>query len=386
VFFALTDDQQAFAATVREFLADRFDLDAVRGVVEDPDGDGHPLTLWKGLADQGALAVLVPEEHDGLGLGLLDAQVVARELGAAVAPGPWTPTVLAAEAVRLAGSPEQQARWLPSLAAGETVGTVALRGEAGSWDGRGITVDAAGERLSGTASPVDYPNVAGLLVVAATDPSGTPGLYLLEAGDGAERSSTIGGSAQGLAVRDQRTYDGTARVGAVELTDTPAEALAGGTLTGAEAVSAVLARGAVLTAADLVGTAREALTRTVDYDRDRKQFGVPVGSFQAIKHTMADLHVGVTMAEHAVLFAAHAVDGNDAGDPATDIAVSVAKAKAADAAWAATGAMIQFFGGIGFTWEHEAHFFYKRARRRAPLFGTADEHRERLAALTMDTV
>jgi acyl-CoA dehydrogenase len=209
-------------------------------------------------------------------------------------------------------------------------------------------------------------------VVAATDHAGAPGLFLVEPG------------AQGLAVRDQHTYDGTARVGAVELADTPAEALTGGTLSGADAVSAVLARGAVLTAADLVGLAREAFTRTVDYDRDRKQFGVPVGSFQAIKHTMADLHVGVTMAEHAVLFAAHAVDSNEPGDPATDIAVAVAKAKAADAAWAATGAMIQFFGGIGFTWEHEAHFFYKRARRRAPLFGTADEHRERLAVLTMD--
>ena len=175
MFFALTDDQQAFATTVREFLADRFDLDAVRGVVEDPHGDGHPISLWKGLADQGALAVLVPEEHDGLGLGLLDAQVVARELGRGVAPGPWTATVLAAEALRLAGSPEQQAAWLPGLAAGETIGTVALRGEAGSWDGRGITVDASGERLSGTASPVDYPAVAGVIVVAATDPSGTPG-------------------------------------------------------------------------------------------------------------------------------------------------------------------------------------------------------------------
>jgi alkylation response protein AidB-like acyl-CoA dehydrogenase len=369
VFFALTDEQQAFAATVREFVADRFDLDAVRAVVEDPDGDGHPLTLWKGLADQGALAVLVPEEHDGLGLGLLDAQVIARELGAAVAPGPWTTSVLAAEAQRLAGSPEQQAAWLPALAAGETVGTVALRGEAGSWDGRGITVDASGERLSGTASPVDYPAVADVVVVAATDPAGTPRLFLVESG------------ASGLSVRDQHTYDGTARVGAVELADTPAEPLTGGTLAGAEAVAALMARGAVLTAADLVGLAREAFTRTVDYDRDRKQFGVPVGSFQAIKHAMADLHVGVTMAEHAVLFAAHALDTHD---PGKDVAVAVAKAKAADAAWAATGAMIQFFGGIGFTWEHEAHFFYKRARRRAPLFGSSDEHRARLAALTMD--
>jgi alkylation response protein AidB-like acyl-CoA dehydrogenase len=365
MFFALTEEQEAFASTVSEFLADRFDLEAVRGVVEDPDGDGHPLTLWKGLADQGALAVLVPEEHDGLGLGLLDAQVVARALGAGVAPGPWLATVLAAEAIRLAGSAEQQSRWLPALAAGETVGTVALRGEGGAWDGSGITVDANESRLSGSASPVDYPNVAGLLVVAATDASGTPGLYLVEAG------------ASGLSVRDQRTYDGTARVGAVELADTPAEPLASG---GPDAVAALLARGAVLNAADLVGVAREALSRTVAYDRERTQFGVPVGSFQAIKHRMADLHVAVTMAEHAVLFAAHALDTDD---PGKAIAVAVAGSKASDAAWEATGAMIQFFGGIGFTWEHEAHFFYKRARRRAPLFGSAEEHREQLAALTM---
>ncbi len=370
MYFALTEEQQAFADTVREFLADRFDLDAVRGVVEDPDSDGHPLTLWNGLAEQGALAVGVPEEHDGLGLGMVDAQVIARQLGAGVAPGPWTGTVLAAEALRLGGNDEQRARLLPAVAAGETVGAVALRGEGGSWDARGITVDSTGEgRLSGSASPVDYVGVAGLLVVAATDPTGAPGLYLVEAG------------AEGLSVRDQRTYDGTARVGALELTDVAAEALEGGALADSDLVTAVLARGAVLTAADLVGVAREALTRTVAYDRDRKQFGVPVGSFQAIKHTMADLHVAITMAEHAVLFAAHALDTDDAG---VELAVAVAKAKATDAAWSTTGAMIQFFGGIGFTWEHEAHFFYKRARRRTPLFGSADEHRERVAALTID--
>ena len=374
MFFALTDEQQAFASTVTDFLAERFDLEAVRGVVEDTAGDGHPLTLWKGLADQGALAVLVPEEHDGLGLGLLDAQVVARALGAGVAPGPWLATVLAAEAIRLGGSAEQQARWLPALAAGETVGTVALRGEGGAWDGSGITVDVTSQegggsdRLSGSASPVDYPAVAGLFVVAATDSSGTSGLYLVEAG------------ASGVSVRDQESYDGTARVGAVEFADTPAEALTGG---GPDVVAALLARGAVLNAADLVGVAREALTRTVAYDRDRTQFGVPVGSFQALKHALADLHVAVTMAEHAVLFAAHAVDSKDAADPDVAIAIAVAGSKASDAAWDATGAMIQFFGGIGFTWEHEAHFFYKRARRRAPLFGSAAEHREHLAALTM---
>jgi alkylation response protein AidB-like acyl-CoA dehydrogenase len=136
----------------------------------------------------------------------------------------------------------------------------------------------------------------------------------------------------------------------------------------------------VLVAADLVGTAREAVARTVAYDRDRQQFGVPVGSFQAIKHALADLHVAVTLAEHAVLYAAHAVD---AGLDGADLAVAVAKAKASDAAFDATAAMIQYHGGIGYTWEHEAHFFYKRAKRLAGQYGDGDAHRARIAELTI---
>jgi alkylation response protein AidB-like acyl-CoA dehydrogenase len=136
----------------------------------------------------------------------------------------------------------------------------------------------------------------------------------------------------------------------------------------------------VLVAADLVGIARSALSRTVAYDRDREQFGVPVGSFQAIKHALADLHVGVTMAEHAALYAAHAVD---TGLEDAALAVSVAKAKASDVALDSTAAMIQYHGGIGYTWEHQAHFYYKRAKRLAGQFGTADAHREKIAALTI---
>ena len=136
----------------------------------------------------------------------------------------------------------------------------------------------------------------------------------------------------------------------------------------------------MLVAADLVGIAREALTRTVAYDRERKQFGVPVGSFQAIKHTLADLHCTVTMAEHAALYAAHAVE---VGAEDAALAVAVAKAKAGDAALASTAAMIQYHGGIGYTWEHEAHLFYKRAKRLAGQWGDAETHRARIAELTI---
>jgi alkylation response protein AidB-like acyl-CoA dehydrogenase len=166
------------------------------------------------------------------------------------------------------------------------------------------------------------------------------------------------------------SYDGTVR-----LAD-----LTGGTVEELATTPEIRSRAAVLVAADLVGVAREALSRTVAYDRERKQFGVPVGSFQAIKHTLADLHCTVTMAEHAALYAAHAVE---VGAEDAALAVAVAKAKAGDAAVASTGAMIQYHGGIGYTWEHEAHLFYKRAKRLAGQWGDAAAHRARIAELTI---
>jgi alkylation response protein AidB-like acyl-CoA dehydrogenase len=337
VFFALTDDQREFDAAVRSYLADRFDLDAVRGVVESPESDGNPDSLWKAAGEQGWLAVLVPEEHDGLGLGMVEAQVIARALGAGVAPGPWRGTVLAAEAVRMAGSDEQRAAWLPRLAAGDAVGAFTLRGTA-----------------PGTLPAVEYGAPADVVVARSGD-----GLALLTDGTSTPRGS----------------YDGTTRLADVEAG--AGEALPGAT---ADVVTELAARATVLTAADLVGIAREALTRTVAYDREREQFGIPVGSFQAIKHALADIHVGVTMAEHAALYAAHTLD---AGLPDSPLAVSVAKAKASDAALDATAAMIQYHGGIGYTWEHEAHFFYKRAKRLVGQYGDGAAHRARIAELTI---
>ncbi|MEJ8278519.1 acyl-CoA dehydrogenase family protein [Pseudonocardia spirodelae] len=340
MFFALTSDQQEFGAAVRDYLAERFDLAAVRTVVEDPSSDGNPESLWRAAGEQGWTAVTVGEQHDGLGLGLVEAQVIARALGAGVAPGPWRGTVLAAEAIRLAGSEEQQAAWLPKLAAGEAVGGLTTRGSAAS----GLPV-------------VEYGAIADVVVAPTED--GLPGLSLVTGA-----SSTPVGS-----------YDGTTRL--ASLTGGTAEALPGITV---DLQRHLVDRATVLVAADLVGIAREALSRTVAYDRERTQFGVPVGSFQALKHAMADLHVGVTMAEHAALYAAHALD---AGLDGAELAVAVAKAKCSDVALQATAAMIQFHGGIGYTWEHEAHFFYKRAKRLAGQYGDVAVSRERIASLTL---
>ena len=361
--FALTDEQRALDSTVRDYLAERFDLSRVRQVVEDPAGDGHPPVLWTAAAEGGWLAATVPEEHDGLGLGLLDACVVATALGAGLAPGPWRDTVLAAEAVRLAGGDGQRADLLPGLAAGDTVGTVAVAG-GGVPDPAAVEVREQGGRLSGRASAVPHAHVADVLVVVAGGADGGAALHLVDPGD--------------VTVTRLDALDGTTRLCDVALDDAPARRLE---RSSGDAVAALLRAGAVLTAADLAGVARESLRRTVAYVGEREQFGRPVGSFQALQHHLADLHVAVTMAEHAVRYAAHAADAalHDAV-----LMASVAKAKATDAARDTTAAMIQYHGGIGYTWEHEAHLFFKRAKREEYEFGDAAWHREVVARLVVD--
>jgi alkylation response protein AidB-like acyl-CoA dehydrogenase len=335
VFFALTDEQRALQESVRGYLADRFPTSAVRQqVYDDPAGDGIPESLWQAFGEHGWLAVMVPEESDGLGLGVLDAVVLSRCLGAGVVPGPWLSTVVAGEALRLGGGGSAEAaKWLERIAAGE------------------VKLSFAPD----LSLPVEYAAVADALVAVH---------------DG--RLTLLGPEA--YTVTPVAVLDRTTRLARVSVSGSGLEL-------DPAAIAPVLARATVLTAADLAGIAREALSRTVAYDKERVQFGKPVGSFQILKHTLADLHIATTMAEHAVLYAGYALD---AGRDDADLAVSVAKAKASDAARDVTAAMIQFHGGIGYTWEHDAHFFFKRAKRQEYAFGSASEHRERIAALTLD--
>jgi alkylation response protein AidB-like acyl-CoA dehydrogenase len=333
VFFALTDEQRALQDSVREYLADRFPTSAVRAVYDDPSGDGIPESLWQAFGEHGWLAVMVPEEADGLGLGVLDAAVLSRCLGAGVTPGPWLSTVVAGEALRLGGGSPETSKWLERIASGE------------------VKVAFAPD----LSLPVEYAAVADALV-AVHDGK----LSLLEP--------------DAYSVTPVAVLDRTTRLARVSVTGSGVELAT-------SAIAPVLARATVLTAADLTGIAREALTRTVAYDKERVQFGKPVGSFQVLKHSLADLHIATTMAEHAALYAAYALDTSR--DDA-ELAVSVAKAKASDAARDVTAAMIQFHGGIGYTWEHDAHFFFKRAKRQEYAYGSASEHRERIAALTID--
>ncbi|MCM3924823.1 acyl-CoA dehydrogenase family protein, partial [Frankia sp. AiPs1] len=238
MYFALTDEQRALAESVRGFLADRFDLRAVRAVVDDERGDGHPADLWRAIGEQGWLSVCVPPEYGGLDLGLLDAQVIAREFGAGVVPGPWAATMLAGAAVRRDGSPEQAAAVLGPLGAGELVATVALRGP-GRRLGRGgiaVRADAAG-RLDGAASGVEYAHVADVIVVAATEPDapsapeGSPAPDVSSApdlsggaggGDGGVGLYLLARGGAGVRIDRQPSIDGTTRLAALTLTGAPA--------------------------------------------------------------------------------------------------------------------------------------------------------------------
>jgi acyl-CoA dehydrogenase len=346
VFFALTDEQRALQHSVRSFTADRFGLRGVREVWDDPDSDGDPPQLWKGVADQGWLAGLVPERFGGLGLGLLDAAVIARCWGEAVAPGPLLPTMVAAEAIRLGGTEEQQRDWLPRVASADARLTLA----AGN-----ATVD--NDAVTGRFTHVEYAHVADRIVVAADG-----GSWLVDP------------AGLGVNITRHDALDRSTRLCTVELEGATGEPLG-------DVRAGVLDRAAVLYANDLAGVARQALRRTVEHVGTREQFGRPVGSFQAIKHALADLHVAVTMAEHAAWYAAYALDQ---ALPDATLAVSVAKAKASLAARDATAAMIQFHGGIGYTWEHDAHFYFKRAKREEYQYGDAATHLERVARLVID--
>jgi alkylation response protein AidB-like acyl-CoA dehydrogenase len=348
--FSLTDEQRALQSTVREFLSDRFPLTSVRELYDNPDSDGDPSDLWKAVGENGWLAVTIDEEHDGLGLGLLDAAVLARCWGEGCVPGPFLPTLIGTEAIRLAGTPEQKSEWLPRIATGEVKLAVALENQ---------RVTAVGDALSGKASYVEYAHVADRIVIAAD--GGT--LWLVDP------------SQSGITVSRHDALDRSTRLSTVELSGAQAERLPN------QAFRDIVERATVLYANDLAGVARVALTRTIDYDKTREQFGKPVGSFQVIKHTLADLHVATTMSEHAGWYAAHALD---VPLPDASLAVSVAKSKASDTARDVTAAMIQFHGGIGYTWEHDAHLFFKRAKREEYQYGDGTHHRERIARLAVD--
>jgi len=366
VDYELSDDQLALQEAARALLDGECTTERVRQVAA---GERHlDDALWKAMAEQGWTAVEVPAEQGGLGFGLVEVAVLCEQLGRHLAPVPFLGTVLAlgalsaaldtgAVAPDAAVGADAVAGWLGRLAAGDAVGAVA-------WSAAADAVTAHGEpdgaaRLAGRADPVLYGPEADIVVVPARGADGTACLYAVAAG---ERRPAA-----------EPAMDRTRSLAWMDFDATPAVALGG-----AGAAGALLDRAAAAASAEMLGAAAAALEMTVQYAKDRVQFGRPIGSFQAVKHRCADMLVDVEGMRSAAYYAAWAVG---AGAPDADAAASAAKVWCSDAARRVMASALQVHGGIGFTWEHDLHLFLKRSQLDQVSFGDAPWHRERLASL-----
>ncbi|MFC5993239.1 acyl-CoA dehydrogenase family protein [Pseudonocardia hispaniensis] len=368
--FAFAAEQQDLRRTVRRFCAEYSDEAAVRRLMESPAG--YDPQTWRRLGGElGVLGLAAPDESGAIG-GLVDQAIVAEEFGAALLCGPVFGTVdLAIPALVMVGDSGVRDELLAPLLAGTRTAAFAVPQRAGRFDPAGITVGAVGAggrwELTGRLAQVVDAAAADVLLVAASGPDGVA-LFAVE------------GTADGVDREPLSTMDLTRRQAAVRLSDAPARLLADpGEVE--HVVGYALDVGAVLLAAEQVGGAQHLLDRTVRYAEGRLQFGRPIGSFQAVKHRLADMLVQVEHARSTAYHAAWAIqDGTD--DPW--IATSIAQATCSPAYHRVAADALQVHGGIGFTWEHQVHLYYKRAVTDAALLGSAEEHRNRIALAVLD--
>lgn len=366
--YKFTEEQGQLRDAVRKFSAEHFSEEKVRAVMEsDPPFDAK---VWARLgAELGVFGLAVPEADGGAGGTLVDQAVAVEELGARLACGPMFGTVyLAIPALVAASASAVRDELLADLVEGRRTAAVVAPHRAGAFDADAVTVTTAAESLSGNVTQVVDGGFADVLLVAARG-SGGAGLYAVDAAGTGVQRTPLG------------TLDLTRPAADVTFADAPARLVAGPD-EAPRVLEHALQVGAALLAVEQVGAAQHLLDLSVDYAKTRWQFGRPIGSFQAVKHRLANLLVDV---EHARSTAYHAIwalsDGSD--DPA--LATSIAQAVCSAALTHVATDTIQVHGGIGFTWEHQAHLYYKRATTDAVLLGSAEEHRDRVAAMVLDT-
>ncbi|MEV8543513.1 acyl-CoA dehydrogenase family protein [Streptomyces sp. NPDC051572] len=372
--FAFSDEQDELRRTVRAFLADTSPETETRRLMETPEGFDR--ALWRRMGTElGLQGLAVPEEYGGAGCGPVEVGVVMEELGRALLCAPFlSSTVLATTALLRSDDEDARKRLLPGLASGELVGTLALTEDSARWDATGVQLNARESEgrwlLTGHKMFVlDGATADVVLTVARTDDG--IGVFWVD------------GDAAGLTRAPLPTMDPTRRQARLDYDDAPATRLRTHG-DGWDLVSQVLDRAAVALAAEQVGVASRALDMAVEYAKVRHQFGRPIGSFQAVKHLLADVLLEVESARAAAHFALLAAANEDPDLPAV---ASLAKAFCSDACLQATAENIQVHGGIGFTWEHPAHLYLKRAKTSQLLFGDPVFHRELLARrIGLDTV
>jgi len=372
--FGLSEDQELLQQSARDFLSRECPPAFVREVMR-ADGDGHSRTFHDKLAGLGWTGLIIPEAFGGLGLRMLDLVVLAEEMGRVVMPGPFLSSSVLAALALMQGAVAHRKAWLPKIASGAALGTLAFLESSDRLDSAGITTSVkktrSGYRLAGSKMFVTDAQVADFLVVAARSGKGDAGISLL----------VVPRDTPGVTVSALQSIDQTRRSYEVGLdaVDLPASALLVPAGKGWSVLSRVLDAACIVLAADSLGGAEKSLEMAVEYAKVRQQFGKPIGSFQAVKHLAAEIISEIEPARALVWYAAYAFD--DARKDAAR-AAALAKARLSDVYARAANRAVQIHGGIGFTWEHDMHLWFKRAKHNELAFGDATYHRERLAQLS----
>jgi alkylation response protein AidB-like acyl-CoA dehydrogenase len=366
VNFAFSEEQEELRKSVRRFLEDKSPSAEVRRLME--TDDGYDPAVWDQMANQlGLQGLAIPEEYGGSGYSFVELDIVLEEMGRALLCAPYFSTVaLAATTLLASGDDAAKKEYLPGIASGETIATLALTEASGRWDEAGITLEAAkggdGYTLTGEKMFVIDGHIASLILVAARTGSGVS-------------IFAVDGSAGGVTRTPLSTMDQTRKQAKLGFENTPAK-LIGTEGEGWTVLAKTLDLAAVALANEQVGGAQKVLEMAVQYAKDRVQFGRPIGSFQAIKHKCADMLLEVESAKSAAYYAGWAAAEDNEELP---VVASLAKAYCSDAYFHAAAENIQIHGGIGFTWEHDAHLYFKRAKSTELMLGDPTYHRELLA-------
>jgi alkylation response protein AidB-like acyl-CoA dehydrogenase len=371
--FGFSEEQELLRSSATDFLNKECPMSYVRQMMDDERGYGEE--LWKKMADLGWMGLISPEEFGGAGLNMVDLVVVLEEMGRVVLPGPFFSTVaLGGLAILAGGTNEQKQNLLPNITTGKTKATLAVLEENARWDEQGINLKAekhgAGYQLSGVKLFVPDAHVADLIVCAARTAEGIA-LFLTER------------QQSGVRTRLLKTMDQTRKLCEVtfDKVQVGPEATLGVVGKGWETLARVIDHGKVALCAEMCGGAQQVLDMSVEYAKVREQFGRPIGSFQAIQHKCANMLMQVESAKSATYYAAWAVANNV---PEAPLAAAMAKAYCSDAYRQVSAEGIQVHGGIGFTWEHDMHIYFKRAKGSEVTFGDATWNRELVAQYTLD--
>jgi alkylation response protein AidB-like acyl-CoA dehydrogenase len=357
VALILTEEEQALAESVRKFVADRSPLTSLRQLIA--SGEPYDADVWKQLTAQLGLAgFTIPESYGGVGAGYSALSIALTELGAGLVASPLLANLLAAEALLRLDDHEAKEELLPKIAGGELIGTLAVAGRAGGWVR--ASGSPVGPTLTGTVSPVLNGAEASVLVVPA-ESDGATGLYLVDAG------------ADGLTATRLTAVDHSRSLARIDLRDTPARPLAGDAVA---ALSAAHDLANLALASESAGAMKACLDMTAEYARIRVAFGQPIGAFQAVKHRLADMEKSWELGNAALRDAARS---GDAEPGRFSVAASVARVLLATAYAEAAVDTVQLHGGIGFTWEHDAHLYYKNGLSNKVLLGGPGGQLDRLA-------